>query len=178
MRKKKKFNYQYKKEHGIYLVMGLIIAFLSLFLVNNFGRCKIYSLSTTSNTYKFGNGVLVLSNQKNTLKLNNIEYAGNIENIISVELTLCVDVEGKCNSIWYMSSNSAEGMNLGQYLEKVSFDINEDSDTLKIFTKDVRKNITKKFLLQVEIVTLEGEQIYDLVPIDVDLQYNNNKLFY
>lgn len=180
MGKKKDFkiNYQFQKHHIIYAVLVLIIIVLSIFTFNNYGKCRIYSLSTSDNTYKIANGVLVLTNQKNILKVSNIEYAGNVENIASVSLTLCVDIDGKCGSIVTMGSNAAEGMNLSRYLEKVSFDINETAKNEISLTKEIRKNIVDNLFLKVDIVTLDGKVVNDVVKVDVDKQYNNNKLIY
>lgn len=180
MKKKKgtKFNYRYQPEHGIYAILGSIIIVLSIFLFNNFGKCKIYSLSSNDPEYKMGNGLLVLTNQKSILKLSNIKYEGNIENVIYVGLTLCVDIDSKCNSISTTSSNSGEGMNLAMHLDKVSFDINEDASKAIAFTKKNRKNIVDNLYLKIDLITLDGRQIYDLVKIDTDIQYKNSKLFY
>lgn len=176
--KKKEVKFQYQKHYTVYGVMGLIIIILSIFLINNFGRCKVYSLSTSDSKYKIANGVLVMSNQKNILKLSNIEYHGDVENIISVSLDLCVDMKTECDTIATMGSNSAEGMNLSKYLEKISFDINENNDKKIEFTRKVKGRIVKELYLEIEIITLEGEKINDLVKIDVDKQYSNSKLFY
>lgn len=180
MRKKKAFkiNYHYEKQHGVYAVLGLIIIVLSIFLINNFDKCKVYSLSTSDETYRMANGVLALTNQKSILKLSNIEYTGEVINIASISLTLCVDIDTKCNSIASIGSNAAEGMNLYTYLEKVSFNINEQRGTELALTKKVRKNIIDNLYLKIDIVTLDGKAIYDLIKIDVDKQYSNDKLFY
>lgn len=180
MRKKKglKFNYHYEKQHGIYAILGLIIVILLVFLFNNFGKCKIYSLSTDDDTYKVANGVLVLTNQKSILKMSNIEYNGDVVNIASITLTLCVDIDAKCNSIATMGSNAAEGMNLSNYLEKISFDINEQKGSELALTNKVRNRIVKNLFLKVDIVTLDGESVNDLIRINVDTEYRNNRLFY
>lgn len=178
MKKKREVKFQYQNYYTVYFVMGLIIILLSIFLISNFGKCKIYSLSTSDSKYKVANGVLVMTNQKNILKLSNIEYYGDIENIVSVSLDLCVDMETECDTIATMSSNAAEGMNLPMYLEKISFDLNEENSKEIEFTSKVKRRIVKELYLEIEIITLEGEKINDLVKVDVDKQYSNNKLFY
>lgn len=178
MGKKKKEEFVLKKEYFIYGVLGLVIILLSVFLINNIGKCRVYSLSTSNPKYRVANGVLVLTNQKNILKLSNIEYTGKEDNIVSVSLNLCVDMKKSCDSIATMSSNAAEGMSLKGYLEKISFDVNEASNKGLAITKKIKKRIVKELYLEVSIVTLDGESINDIVKIDVDKQYINNKMFY
>lgn len=173
-----KFKYEYKKEHGIYLVLSIIIIFLGLFLFNNFAKCKVYSLSIDHPSYNLEDGIIVLTTDKSILKINNIGYDGQIENVISVVLTLCVDVDSKCNAIASVNSNASEGMNYAYYLKNVSFDLNEDMSNTNIFTKKVKKNIEDNLFLQVSLITSDGETHYDLIPINVDMEYSNNKLFY
>ena len=179
-RRKKKFkiHYNYRPEHSVYLILGIIIFFLGMFVINNCGRCRVFSLSSKYNGYKIANGILVLSDTKNILKINNIDYTGKIDNVASVTLTVCVDVDKKCNSVATMSSNAAEGMDFKEYLGRISIDVNESADKPLAITKKIKKRIEDNLYLKLDILTLDGEVIYDLVKIEVDKEYINNKIFY
>lgn len=177
-KKGKKFEFVFKRHYVVYAVLSLIIVILLSFFISNYNKCKIYTLKLNTNGYVSTNGLMVLTNKNNILELGKIEYKGDVSNIVSIALDLCVEIDNKYVSISSFGSNSGEGIDLPSYLERVAFNINEKNDSHSILTKKIKKNIKKGLYLKINIVTLEGEQVDEILKINVSKTYSNNKLFY
>ena len=181
LRKKKKkgvkLNYHYQKRHSIYIVVGIIMLILLTFLVNNFGNCKIYSLSINDKDFVSNNGLLVLTKDKVILKLSDIDYKGKISNIKNLDLILCVDVDDDCKQIYKSSLKASETISFRESLNEIIIDIYSNTKDSDVFTRKVRREINDNLKLVISVTTEEGNNIYTNVPVVSREEYANNKLF-
>lgn len=181
LRKKKKkglkINYRYQKRHSIYFVVGVIMLLLIIFLVRNFGNCKIYTLQIEDENYSLQDGLLILTNKTNILKLSNINYNGDIQNVSDIELSLCVEIDDSCEKIYTRKANSSEGMNLNESISSMIVDIYDNNKTTDIFTRKVKREIDENLKLEIVLTPLGGEKIYKKIPVTTTIEYSNNKLF-
>ena len=181
LRKKKKkgikLNYRYQKRHSIYCVVGIIILILLSFLVRNFGNCKIYSLNINEKDYYSNNGLLILMKNKTILKLSDINYKGKIENVKTIELALCVEVDDTCKEIYTRSLKAKEGINYRYSLGDMIVDVYNDDKHSEVFTRKVKREIRENLYLTLYLLTEDDKDIYVKVPVNAKEEYANNKLF-
>lgn len=166
------------KHHFYYTILCLIILILSIFLFNNYNKCKLYEITVDSGNIIVKNGLLVVSDGNNIVRIDNISYTGEIENATSVKMSLIVKVDDEEVLLNSFSSLSGEGFNLSEYLDRISFDINETKHNEDVITSRVKKYIEKNLYLKVEITNLEGNEEEYNIRLNVDRLYSNNKLFY
>lgn len=181
LRKKKKkgikLNYRYQKRHSIYCIVGIIMIILLTFLFKNFGNCKIYSLSVNKDGYKATNGLLILMKSKTVIKMPGLEYEGNIENVKSIELTLCIDTDDTCQEIYTHSIRSNEVINYKDNLSKMSSEVYDDIKTSDLLTRKTRRKMYENLNVVLNITTDEGKDLYIKLPVLYEEEYANNKLF-
>lgn len=181
LRKKKKkgvkLNYNYQKRYSIYLVVGIIMVILLTFLINNFGNCKIYSLSINNKDYVSNNGLLVFMKDKTILKLSDINYTGKLKNVKTIELSLCVEIDDTCKDIYARSLKANEGIDYQYSLGDMIIDIYNEDKHSTIFTRKVKREIKDNLYLSLYLLTEDDRDLYVKVPIIVREEYANNKLF-
>lgn len=169
---------KFTKHHFYYTALVLIIFILTIFLFNNYNKCNLYEINMSDNDFSVKNGVLIMTSKDNILRLSNIRYTGEIENVSSVELGLYVkdgETEYLLNSF---GRYSAEGFLLNDYLEQIKFEVDETKNNIDVFTKDVRKLIVDNLYLRISVTDLENNTISEEIRLNVDSLYSNSKLFY
>ncbi len=171
-------DYKFNKHHFYYTVLLLIILLLSVFLFNNYNKCTVYEVSNDTNSFNVKNGVLVLTKDDSILKVSDITYDGDVVNAMYVEMGLYVDVDDEYFLINSFSSTSDEGFNLTDYLQKIKFDITENSTNVDIFTNDIKNNIVDNLYLKIKMTSVDGETTEEELKLDVNPLYRNVKLFY
>lgn len=169
---------KFTKHHFYYTALVLIIFILTIFLFNNYNKCNLYEINMSDNDFSVKNGVLIMTSKDNILRLSNIRYTGEIENVSSIELGLYVkdgETEYLLNSF---GRYSAEGFLLNDYLEQIKFEVDETKNNIDVFTKDVRKLIVDNLYLRISVTDLENNTISEEIRLNVDSLYSNSKLFY
>ncbi len=181
LRKKKKkgikLNYRYQKRYSIYCIVGIIMVILLMFLFKNFGNCKIYSLVVNEQDYKTNNGLLILMKNKTIIKMDNLNYEGNITNVKNIELTLCVDTDDTCSELYTRSIKSNDVVSYKDSLEKLSIELYDDLKTSDLLSRKTRRQLYKNLNIVLNITTEDGKDRYIKLPVISSEEYANNKLF-
>lgn len=160
------------------MIIILIILFLSIFTINNFGRFNVYKIS--SNSEKFiVNGYVIYNRSKNIIMLNNIEYIdknSGTENEIKVkEIVVSLKCNKKTlNSFGFSSSNKDEVITLRDYLKDKYIYLDEDEvNEENILTSNLDK-------LAIEIIYTDDklDEYTILVPLTLIKDISSNQLFY
>lgn len=171
-------NINLTKHHFYYSVLALIVLILSIFLFNNYNKCKIYYVNAKSDTFNVDNGLIVVTDDDCIVRISNITYNGGITNVVSAHLELYVEVNGKKYLLNEFGANSGEGFNLNDYINKLNFNILEDSNSTDVITSKIRKNIANNLYLKVKMTSVDGLDVEETIDLESSLKYQNSKLFY
>lgn len=176
--KKELEEFKFTKHHFYYTALVLIIFILTIFLFNNYNKCNLYEINMSKNDFSVKNGVLILTGKDNILRLSNISYSGELENVTSVDLSLYVKGENEDYTLNTFGRYSAEGFLLNEYLDGIKFEVDETKNNIDVFTKKVRNLIKDNLYLRISVTDLEGNVITEELNLKVDSLYSNSKLFY
>lgn len=169
------------------IVMLIIVAFLGIYMFNNYNKCKIYSIDTKNEEFLV-DGYLMLNQQNKILTINRLDYNFNDKSF------WCKYYEGvECPDIL------AENLKIEVYKDEVmlkeikAVDLNTDSrylaDIIKNVTIDlddlgedsVRNWDSEGYRIVIGYKVYKDNTVYD-VNLDIELElseiYANNKIFY
>ena len=176
--KKELEEFKFTKHHFYYTALVLIIVILTIFLFNNYNKCNLYEINMSKNDFSVKNGVLIMTGKDNVLRLSNISYSGELENVISVDLNLYVKGENEDFTLNIFGRYSAEGFLLNEYLDGIKFEVDETKNNIDVFTKKVKNLIKDNLYLRISVTDLDGNVITEELNLKVDSLYSNSKLFY
>ena len=171
-------NTKLTKHHFYYSALIMIILILSVFLLNNYDKCKIYEVSAKSDTFNVDNGLIVVTDDDCLIRISNISYKGGITNVVSVHIGLYVEANNTEYLLNEFGSNSSEGFNLNDYLSKLNFNISEDSNSRDVFTSKVKRNIDENLYIKIKMTSVEGLDVDENIDLEPSIKYQNSKLFY
>lgn len=165
------------KHHFYYTALCLIIILLSIFLFNNYNNCRMYEINAGKDDFEINNGLLIVSAGNNILQINNIEYNGNIDSVMSLKTELYVLIKGEEYKIDSFE-RTGDGFNIIECLSERRFIINETKYNESVLTKKILNNIEDNLYLRITYYTEDSTKYETNINLSLDNIYSSNKLFY
>lgn len=160
------------------IIAAILVIFVTLFTINNYNQFNMYSI--TSKIDKFlVEGIIISNQERNMMIIKNIDikdkYIGTDleEKVKSIKISIASENKN-IFSLVYDSEELAKPIN-SLLLNRTYFldeDINSNEN---IISKNV--NIGK-LKLQIEYINDQDKQNKIIIPLSVEEEYSNNKIFY
>lgn len=168
------------------IIIFAVVAFLSIYMINNYGKCKIYAIDTKNEEF-FVNGYLMINQKNKILAINRLDY--NFEsskNFCGCDDCICPDILAEDMKIIVFKDEvvlkeisvvdlNTESRYLADVIKNVTIDLNDLGDD------NVRSWDSKGYRIVISYKVYKDNNVYD-VNLDIDLElheiYANNKIFY
>lgn len=176
----KKSSKQWKQTICLFLLI-FVLLFSGIYMLTNFGRSKVYSISSDSSEYII-QGYLITNQKQNIITISNLEY-DNKNNIY------CVNSYFECNddkyvrdikiylndgkkriATFHIDKGEKDVVLLNNLLKDVTIDLSENSKKINIKENDL------KIIISYE--SAEYEKIKIELKLNLQEVYTNNKIFY
>ena len=156
------------------LLFLIVFTFLLLFSINNYNNFKVFSINSSSNSYKV-DGILIYNPKRNIMFINNIDVldknvgSDKEQSIKFLSIRVVHNKKVILTKEYEVDSTSK----LSDYLIDRNIYIDEPNNKDVIFSNDTRK-------LEVVIEYINDSDILKKISIPLRLVplYSNNKLFY
>lgn len=169
---------KYKRYLAYSGILFLIILFtiLSLFLINNYDKCKVYRILSNNNSYNLS-GSIILTNSNTEISLFNTEILDEYIECYNYDYELYLDNERIIKygdiSLYEVSKND-KLVDLNDLLKQLSIYITDDVNKLDEY-KDLN-NITSKLVINYLDENLEAKSY--IMEFSLSEIYSNNKFIY
>lgn len=158
----------------------LIVGFMSIFIINNYNKCRVYKISNNTDNL-IVNGYVILNQKNHLLFLNQILYSDKYIGTDKEILVKNLEVLIKCNDTeLYKYGNVEEKVRknavpLNQLLEKITITIDEDKSINKYIINE--KEVDELYII---INYIDGNNNRESMEIKLNAieTFSNNKLFY
>ena len=170
-----------KKFHRIIVgllvvILGLAALILVIFLVNNYNKCQVYTISSENSEFGLS-GILSVTNKKNILMISGLKYFGtDVKEVYAVEYSLVHDEEiyyqsGDINMIDY--DPNLKSVNMKELLSKVVINITDEKKDLVL-----KKMIGGHLVIKIDYVADDGDIYSHSIPLSLKREFSNSKLIY
>lgn len=157
------------------IIFSIIASFFIFFTINNYNKCFLYSIISGNENVQI-EGIIAINQNKNKIIINKINYSDpyvgtNLEEKIK---SLKITLQEKNKTIFTQEYTEYE-QNLSNSLSKISINISETNNYHEYILN--KKNI-KLVTLIIQYTTTKDEIKNITVPLDLVLEFSNNKIMY
>ncbi len=178
----KLYNKKAKKKYikiTLVIITIIVIAFTSLFMINNYNKFKVYKVSSGNEEFML-TGYVMLNQERNLMIFNDITYINKYVGTNKKILVKMIDIYLKCgDTIVYRNDDNIHNWKEPISLDKALTDLTITIDEIK---KDNEYIINEKDIPELFLVIRyknEKNEEKDLnIKLNVVETYSNNKLFY
>lgn len=175
----KKSKIQYIKLFVIILII-FFFAFALLFIINNYNRFQVYSISSASEDFVV-NGYIIFNNKLNIITINKIEY---MDKYIGTEQEIkakSADIFLKCDDeILYSSGkgffDSTEVIYLEEYINDKTIFLNNMYENEEYVKFDTPK--LNQLFIEIVYIDLYNQEQKIKIPLDTLKELSSTKIFY
>ena len=161
-----------------YIIVGMLMLFAILFTINNYNRFRVYSISSKNNKYTL-EGYIIYNQERNLTIIKNIDIQDDLigtdqeERVKAIKVSITSDNK---NIMSVFNENMVEKETINSFLLNETYFINEDLKSKEyLLSENVKLNN-----LNLEIKYVDKNDIEKTIdiPLNVKMEYSNNKLFY
>lgn len=161
-----------------YIITGILMVFAILFTVNNYNKFRVYSISSKNDKYTL-EGYIIYNQERNLTIIKNIDIQDDLigtdqeERVKAIKVSI---ISGNKNIMSVFSENMIDEETINSFLLNETYFINEDIKSKEyILSENVKLN---NLNLEIRYVNKEDTEKIINIPLDVKMEYANNKLFY
>ena len=161
-----------------YIIVGMLMLFAILFTINNYNRFRVYSISSKNNKYTL-EGYIIYNQERNLTIIKNIDIQDDLigtdqeERVKAIKVSITSDNK---NIMSVFNESMVEKETINSFLLNETYFINEDLKSKEyLLSENVKLNN-----LNLEIKYVDKNDIEKTIdiPLNVKMEYSNNKLFY
>ena len=166
-----------------YIFIGIVIftiitfIFSFLFLISNYNKSKVYTISSLNSDYAI-NGYLVFNQNQNLLIINNINYQGNNRGTSDEPKIKEINIFIMNHDLNILSFSKLveEDMLLSEVLSKLSFSVDESKKN-NANVIDYNTNLDELELI-IECKNEQDKIIRTKIKLNFEEKFTNNKIMY
>lgn len=157
-------------------IVALIGLLLIIFCVNNYNKCRVYSIKSKFSDVELS-GTLTITNNNNSLVLSKFGYNGtSVTDVYAIEYTLMIgnktiDKGGSLSD--YILSNNSNTINIRKYFETINIYLDNLNDN------DINNLINNKAIyIHFKYIGRDDDEYEYDVPLKLTKEFSNSNLIY